>query len=125
MKATVKIMRSYDYNHFEVSLSSDEEMNLEQIDDMRKEAARLVDKAVTQYQVAKVVGNEKIKAARLSDTDIAVMKRQYERAVKVPEQERSPSDKAEIKAYEDHKFMLEHVWDYQDWWYDDYFGGDI
>ena len=43
MKASVKILRSFDYCHFEVSLSYDDDMTLEQVNDLRKQAAVLVD----------------------------------------------------------------------------------
>lgn len=51
--ASVKVMRSHDYCHFEVSLGYDAPATLEQIDALRKEAARLADKAVEQYKIAK------------------------------------------------------------------------
>lgn len=114
MKASVKIMRSYDYNHFEVSLSSDEDMTLEQIDVMRKEAARLVDKAVTQYQLMKKYHSAKANAKMRDDKQL---RHDRSLAIKTPESERTESEKAVIKAYDDHIFMLNHDWDYQDWWY--------
>jgi hypothetical protein len=49
MQASVKVMRSYDYCHFEVCLSLDKEMTLGEINNMRKDAARLADEAVRQY----------------------------------------------------------------------------
>jgi len=52
-QASVKVMRSYDYCHFEVSLSSDQDMTLDEVNEMRKQAAVLVDEAVRQYQIAK------------------------------------------------------------------------
>lgn len=56
--AGVKVMRSYDYCHFEITLSGSlggtpELERFKAIDEMRKEAARLADKAVEQYKVAK------------------------------------------------------------------------
>ena len=53
--ASVKVMRSYDFCHFEVSLSSvnDGEISSVEVDELRKEAARLADKAVEQYKIAK------------------------------------------------------------------------
>ncbi len=50
--ASVKVMRSYDYCHFEVALST-QCSTMGGIDDLRKDAARLVDKAVAQYITAK------------------------------------------------------------------------
>jgi hypothetical protein len=53
-EGSVKVMLSYDYCHFEVALSSDQDMTLPEIDAMRKDAMRLADKAVRQYKTAKV-----------------------------------------------------------------------
>ena len=51
--ASVKVMRSHDYCHFEVCLSSSSANTLELVDELRKQAARLADKAVKQYQQSK------------------------------------------------------------------------
>ena len=53
MKASVKVMRSHDYCHFEVQLSTDEDLDLDGVNELRKRAALLVDEAVRQYQLAK------------------------------------------------------------------------
>ena len=53
MKASVSVKCSYDYNNFEISLTSDEDMTFEQVNEMRKEAQRLVDKAIKQYKIMK------------------------------------------------------------------------
>jgi hypothetical protein len=58
-KASVKVMRSYDYCHFEVALSSDDDLTLEQINEMRKDAALLADEAVRQYKIAKKKENKR------------------------------------------------------------------
>lgn len=60
-KASVKVMLSYDYCHFEVCLSSDEDMCLSQINELRKDAQRLADEAVKQYKVAKEMAQKRIK----------------------------------------------------------------
>ena len=44
MEASVKIMRSYDYNHFEICLSDDCE-DLKAVNELRKSAQRLADEA--------------------------------------------------------------------------------
>lgn len=64
MKGSVKVMRLYDYCHFEVCLGSDEDMTLEQIDDMRKDAQWLADKAVEQYKTAKDVAKKRLNIIR-------------------------------------------------------------
>ncbi len=53
--ASVKVMLSYDYSHFEASMSleNDEGLDLKDIDDARKNCQRLADKAVAQYKTAK------------------------------------------------------------------------
>ena len=51
----VKVMRSYDYCHFEIQLASSDSKTIGEIDEMRKEAARLADKAVKQYAIAKEI----------------------------------------------------------------------
>lgn len=53
--ASVKVMLSYDYSHFEASMSleNDEGLSKEDIDLARKDCQRLADKAVGQYKTAK------------------------------------------------------------------------
>lgn len=106
MKASVKIMRSYDYNHFEVALSSDEELTIEQVDEMRKQAARLVDKAVKQYAVAKnsfgrtVDGHLELKARTIKEN--------------YPKSEWTEEQKAIVKKHEDNKYWASREYDYED-----------
>lgn len=55
-EASVKVMLSYDYSHFEVSMSVCAEegvLTLKDIDEARKDCQRLADKAVSQYKTAK------------------------------------------------------------------------
>lgn len=108
MKGSVKVMLSYNYCHFEVALSSDQEMNVAQIDDMRKEAMRLADKAIHQYQQAK--DNTKYSKYNTSE------RLRLEREVKIiqenyPMSEWTPEQKAKIKCLEDFRY-----YDYQDDW---------
>jgi hypothetical protein len=60
--ASVKVMLSYDYSHFEssISLESDNELTVKEIDDARKTCQRLCDKAVEQYKVAKKMAQQRI-----------------------------------------------------------------
>ncbi len=53
--ASVKVMLSYDYSHFEVSMQVENEsgLSLKDIDEARKSCQRLADKAVGQYKTAK------------------------------------------------------------------------
>lgn len=103
--ASVKVMRSHDYCHFETVLTSNEIHTPEDVDALRKVAAHLVDKAVHQYKVAKAA------AARVSNIRDPW---QLTQAEKVPEGERSPAQKAVIKYHQDAAFAARFDYDYQD-----------
>jgi len=110
-KGSVKLMLSYDYCHFEIALSSDEEMTLEQIDNMRKDAQRLCDKAVNQYKIAKQIENKKL--------SIKIYIPELQRQVKIikenyPISEWTDEQKAKIKTLEDYEFILNTEYDYND-----------
>jgi len=113
--ASVKVMRSYDYCHFEVALSIDDghAISAEDVDEMRKEAMRLVDKSVEQYKVAK-------KVAADSDTSTEYLK-YYDQRVKAikenyPKSEWTEEQKAAVKAWEDHTFLAGLRYNYEDDW---------
>jgi hypothetical protein len=108
-KASVKIMRSYDYCHFEICLGSDEEMTLDQIDAMRKEANRLVDKAVEQYKVQKQVlefNSQYYKFERLNKIVEDIRKKS--------ESEWTETEKANVKRFEDLCHVMNKKYDYED-----------
>src|SRR5690349_3978303 len=54
-QASVKVMLSYDYSHFESSMSVENDLGLSMsdIDNARKNCQRICDKAVKQYKKAK------------------------------------------------------------------------
>lgn len=113
--ASVKVMRSHDYCHFEVCLSSNDATTPQMVDELRKQAARLADKAVEQYRVAKAASarRDRIKEAwRLTS------------AKQTPEDQRSPYEKAIIKYHADADFAARFDYDYednygQDHWFED------
>jgi hypothetical protein len=105
--ASVKVMRSYDYCHFEVTLSSTQVESTADVDALRKEAARLADKAVSQYKIAKAA-HARYEAIREPW--------RLERALKTPEGERDPEEKAVIKYHQDAAFAARFDYDYQDEW---------
>ena len=113
--ATVKVMLSYNYNHFEASIALENEDGLEvkDIDDARKDCNRLCDKAIIQYQQAKTIENKR--ANKVSE------KRQLEREVaEIKQKDKSTwivVEKAKVKALEDHDWNLQ--WDYDDDWDED------
>jgi hypothetical protein len=100
-------MRSFDYCHFEVTLSSTDATTTEAVDMLRKEAARLADKAVWQYQVAKSAASDR--------RDISESWR-LESAKRTLENERTPDEKAVIKYHSDAAFRARFGYDYEDDW---------
>jgi hypothetical protein len=84
MGASVKIMLSYDYCHFEVCKSTDENISDKEINEMRKSVQRLADEAVRQYKVAKE------RAAKREDGEFKIhnFEAQCKRAMDKPEGER-------------------------------------
>jgi len=116
--ASVKVMRSFDYCHFEVSLSTSFEgismpsemittagITVAVVDDLRKEAARLADKAVAQYQKAKEVA---------SRVESFKSKYEFASAIHTPEDQRTPEEKAVIKYQSDVAFASKFDYDYED-----------
>lgn len=108
-KASVKIMLSYDYCHFEICLGSDENLSLPEIDNMRKDCQRLADKAVNQYKTAKREASNMIYSGNKQklERDVKIIRENY------PMSEWTPQQKAKIKALEDFQY-----YDYQDDWED-------
>ncbi len=96
---------------------SAEFVTLEEVDDLRKDAQRLVDKAIRQYKVAKRV-------AAIDRTEYP----ELERRVKVikenyPQSEWTPEQMAIVKELEDRKFRASLSYDYEDDW--DEWGEDV
>jgi hypothetical protein len=114
--ASVKVMRSHDYCHFEVNLTasvdcpSDSPEWFQQVDSMRKNAARLADKAVEQYKVAKSEFTRR-------DCEVEHLEYKAQQAELTPEDMRTSEEKAAIKALADARFEQRH-YDYQDDWDD-------
>ena len=112
MKGSVKIMLSYDYNHFEIALSSDEEMSVASVNDLRKTAQRLADEAVRQYKRAK--------EAAANREQGKYGKQQFEAHIKrieaTPDQDRTVRDLAMLKQYQDENWpaQFEDDYDYDD-----------
>lgn len=102
--ASVKVMRSYDYCHFEIVLGTDMPACPKQVDELRKEAARLADKAVAQYKIAK---------QNAFNLEYDELTRQAKEVQKIAENERTPEQMALLKRYKD------RFYDYEDDWSDD------
>ena len=111
MSTSVKVMRSYDYCHFEICLGTDENITLKEVDDLRKEAMRLVDKAVEQYKMAK-----KVREYRDNNYYKELEKHAQEIIDTIPESERTPEHKAILKELSDHLHRMRRPYDYEDDW---------
>ncbi len=119
--ASVRVMRSADYCHFEVILGGtidanyDNEQFLAETDELRKRAARLADKAVAQYWIAK--RNAEKRENELRDYDYKRRCAEHIRAIN--ESDRTVEQMAQLKAHDDAKFEASKRFDYEDDWQDD------
>lgn len=111
---SVKVMRSHDYCHFEVALASvtNEPITPDQADDLRKCAARLADKAVEQYKIAKDHARRRESFA-YEQGRIEAECREIETK---PETERTPQEQATLKAHKDELFLMSKDYDYEEDW---------
>ena len=108
--ATVKVMLSHNYNHFETSIALENEdgVTVEDIDSARKDCNRLCDKAIKQYNLAKIVESRRanlLSEKRNLENEVALIKEKDRETWSVVE-------KAKVKALEDHEWNLK--WDYDD-----------
>jgi DNA polymerase III delta prime subunit len=111
MSASVKIMLSYDYCHFEICKGTDREVTDTEIDEMRKDCQRLADKAVKQYQVAKKA------AERQSNNEYELRRMQNEvNRIRKKEGDLTSKEMAILKAHEDKTWesRLRQRYDYED-----------
>lgn len=112
--AHIKVMNSYDFGHFEITLGLSGEVTAEIVDDARKDAQRLVDKAIDQYKKAKKYYADCLQVGRHIDR----IKREVEAISHIPDTDRTPDQKAMIKALNDHLFFSSREYDYQEDWDD-------
>jgi hypothetical protein len=108
--ASVKVMQSYNYCHFEssMSLENEEGIPLKDIDNARKECQRLTDKAVSQYQKAKEMAAKRADGAYL----IQNFKDQCEKIKKKDEHDRTIKEMAMLKQYEDENWQAQFDYEY-------------
>lgn len=112
--ASVKVMLSYDYSHFEASMSLENEggLSMTEIDTARKNCQRLADKAVGQYKSAKA------HAAQRNDGIYKMNNFEAEcKKIKAKdEQDRTVKEIGMLKQYENEKWQEQFDIDYD---YDD------
>lgn len=105
---SVRVMRSFDYCHFEICLGTDQKINLEEANEMRKEAQRLADEAVRQYKKAKMQYSIMLNNGwRIDD-----LKKQALKITIISENDLTPDQKALLKIISDYDFAAGY--DYQD-----------
>ena len=121
MSASVKIMLSYDYCHFEISKSTDENLSDEQIDLMRKDVQRLAIKAVDQYKIFKKHSDDRINRRE----EFKRAERQRDKILEKPEGERTINEIALLKAFADKNWQdyIDLRYNFEDD-YDDSFDDD-
>lgn len=113
--ASVKVMLSHNCNHFEtcMTIENDEGVTTAEIDEARKNCNRLCDKAIKQYDQAKVMARKqaslRIERSQL-EAEVSEIRRKTE-------SEWTVTDKAKVKALADYNWDLQ--WDYDDDEYDE------
>ena len=112
MKGSVKIMLSYDYSHFEVALSTDEELDAKGVNELRKKAQRLADEAVRQYKRSKEAAANREQNKYRKEMFL----RQISDIEKKPEGERTVNEMALLKQHDDENWeaQFEDDYDYKD-----------
>lgn len=112
--ASVKVMQSYNYCHFEASMQVENEsgLSMKDIDEARKNCQRLTDKAVKQYQTSKE------QAAKRTDGKYQMenFKAACEKIKAKDEHDRTLKEIAMLKQYEDENWQAQFEYDYD---YDD------
>jgi len=112
--ASVKVMLSYDYSHFEASMSLENEGGLlmSEIDEARKSCQRLADKAISQYRKAKQM------AANRTDGEFKIQnfENQCKKIMQKPEGERTVNEVAMLKRYHDENWRdeFDYRYNYED-----------
>ena len=124
--SSVKVMRSYDYCHFEIQLSREtlggtHAEQLQSVDDLRKDAMRLADKSVEQYKIARSDADRKCDAIGR----MRYRQEEIEPLQSKPEADLTPEDKAKLKAYKESCFFANRRnYNYEDDWQNDYSDDD-
>jgi len=107
---SIKVMLSYDYCHFESSMSLENESGVQksEIDSARKDCMRLCDKAVSQYKIAKEMAtlrqNGKYKMHNFEQ--------ECKKIEMIPEGGRTLDQIAMLKQYSDENWQAQFDYDY-------------
>lgn len=107
MGASVKIMLSYDYCHFEVCKGTDQPLSNKEINELRKDVQKLADEAVRQYRIAKDKYGEQLN----KESDKEIFERRCKRIKEENKTDLSPEEQAMLKAYEDGSYVHQFSFD--------------
>jgi len=100
VKVSAKIMRSYDYCHFEISMDDDVDSVVADsaTNSLRLRAARLVDKAVEDYKKLKAFEVKRSNSA----FEMQLIRNEVSEISKLPEELRTDLQKAKVKTLSDY-----------------------
>ena len=110
--ASVKVMLSYDYSHFEssISLESDLSITLNEIDEARKNCQRLCDKAVGQYKTAKELAAKRVDG----EYQMVNFEDRCKKILDKKEEDRTIKEMAMVKQYQNENWRAQFNYDYDD-----------
>lgn len=112
--ASVKVMLSYDYSHFESSMTIENGngLNVKDINEARKTCQRLSDEAVRQYKKAKEMAAKRVNSVCIK----GAFEAQCKLIKSKPEGERTINEVAMLKQYEDENWQsqFDYLYDYDD-----------
>lgn len=108
--ASVKVMLSYDYSHFESSmtLESDIGVTKNEMDEARKDCQRLCDKAISQYKKMKELAGKRTDGVyQMANFEVECRKIEGKN-----EEDRTIKELAMLKEYKDQKWRDKFLYDY-------------
>ncbi len=112
MDSYVKVLRSYDYNHFEFCIPLADNASIQERNEARKTAERLANEAVRQYLKAKNMALERC----ASESNKQFFLQSIPAIINKPIGERTVDELAKLKQYEDETWesQFEYPYDYED-----------
>lgn len=112
--ASVKVMLSYDYSHFEASMSleNDSGLSMKEINEARKNCQRLCDNAVRQYKVYKQAASNR----QDGQFKMSMFENECKKIAAKDEHDRTLKEIAMLKQYENENWQAQFQYDYD---YDD------
>jgi hypothetical protein len=112
--ASVKVMLSYDYSHFEASMALENEdgLTMQEVDQARKNCQRLCDKAVGQSKVAKNAAAKR----RDGEYQMANFEAECKKILAKSEHDRTMKEIGMLKQYQEENWRLNFMYQYD---YDD------